>query len=749
MIEEILIRFRFLFLTLIVGLTCFSIAQINHLKSDYDFSKDYPEGDPDYALYKKSKDLLGSDDLFIIVGIQSDVSILDKSFLSKVVAFTDSCYRIPYLLEVKSITNIEDVYNTPFGLIGFPFISIEDVEGFKRDSFLMADEKRILNRFVSNDFKSTTVLLHFEEKEGNEWKKEIVNSLESILSSFDFKDSHILGTIYFEVCVDRSSKGELAKNMGIGLIILIFVLFWIYRSFWGVMLPSLVYIISTINYLGFIAFSGHPLTIYSSFFPPILLIVTISDVLHFLNRYEENLRADQPKTKAISQAIRQTGLAIFLTSLLMAIGFWTFITFPIEKIKLFGLDMGIGIMICFLVTICILPAILLLIKKESILSNSYYKKIWTTSSNKIYSIILKKGKSIRIIGASIILIGLWSAINIKTGRTYKNNWPANHPFERSVNFFESNKYGTRTLEIAIMPKGDKQISDLDVLREIERLQNHLDSLPYIYSTYSPVSLYKGFHKIMDLEHKSYVLPINQNILNEEEDFIIDQTDFQYSRIMNESKSIGKISARMSDLDSELVLQQNNEIESWILKNIDNTFLSFDITGKAFMSDLANNYAVKYIFSGLFFSFILIAVILFIFFKNIRVVILILIVNILPIFITIAIMNLLNIHADLTRSIVFNMVFILALDDTIHYFIHYQQLKNKGLDKGKSILQMLSETGKVMTLTTILLVCAFGGLVFSDMTIARDIGILICCTSISSLMIDLFVAPWAMIRIVNY
>ena len=61
-------------------------------------------------------------------------------------------------------------------------------------------------------------------------------------------------------------------------------------------------------------------------------------------------------------------------------------------------------------------------------------------------------------------------------------------FDEQLDFFESNDLRTRTLEIAILPKAERLINDLEVLQEIDKLQTYLDSLPYIFSTYSFASL---------------------------------------------------------------------------------------------------------------------------------------------------------------------------------------------------------------------------------------------------------------------
>jgi len=96
---------------------------------------------------------------------------------------------------------------------------------------------------------------------------------------------HMTGRIIWEVSYTRLANKELIKALIISLCLLILILGILYRSFWGIMIPVLTFLIAGINVFGYLALINRPLNAIANLIPSIILIVSTSDTIHILSKY--------------------------------------------------------------------------------------------------------------------------------------------------------------------------------------------------------------------------------------------------------------------------------------------------------------------------------------------------------------------------------------------------------------------------------------------------------------------------------
>ena len=146
------------------------------------------------------------------------------------------------------------------------------------------------------------------------------------------------------------------------------------------------------------------------------------------------------------------------------------------------------------------------------------------------------------------------------------------------------------------------------------------------------------------------------------------------------------------------------------------------------------------FFGLTIAFAVVAIIAGILFRSLRMVVITLVPNIIPLMMVAAIMGFFGITLKLSTSIVFTIAFGIAVDDTIHFI---SKLKLE-LQKGKSLIFALKRTflstGKAIIVTSIILSGGFLILLLSSFGGTFYTGLLISLTLIFALIIDLTLLP---------
>ena len=149
-----------------------------------------------------------------------------------------------------------------------------------------------------------------------------------------------------------------------------------------------------------------PLDILMVLLPTIMFVVGMSDVVHILTKYLEQLRQRKTKFQAIRTTFREVGLATFLTSLTTAIGFFTLMTASIRPIREFGLYTGIGVFMAFIAAFSLMPAALLLMRKPVVARKLEHRSRWFIILSQAFISVLRNRKIILVASLSIILVSI-------------------------------------------------------------------------------------------------------------------------------------------------------------------------------------------------------------------------------------------------------------------------------------------------------------------------------------------------------
>ena len=188
------------------------------------------------------------------------------------------------------------------------------------------------------------------------------------------------------------------------------------------------------------------------------------------------------------------------------------------------------------------------------------------------------------------------------------------------------------------------------------------------------------------------------------------------------------------------LERNARLEQFIRSNVDSSLVALKITGTSLLIDKNNQYLTQNMMEGLGIAFLVIAVIVALLFRSLRMIIIVLIPNVIPLIVVAAIMGYFGITLKLSTSIIFTIAFGIAVDDTIHFI---SKLKLE-LDKGKSLLYALKRTyistGKAIIVTTIILAGGFLTLILSSFGGTYYTGLLVSLTLVLAVLADLTLLP---------
>jgi len=453
------------------------------------------------------------------------------------------------------------------------------------------------------------------------------------------------------------------------------------------------------------------------------------------------------KKQAILETYKELRITIFLTSFTTAIGFFSLTISSMKAFRDFGLEAGIGVLISFIVTISFVPSVLHFMKVKSFFKKQKSSIIgWTKLLNNIFKIVINYPNLIVAIVIFAFIVSIIGILRIDNNNYILSNFTNNTPIKNDFLYFEKHLSGVRTFELAINVKDGDSLTNINVLEDINSLHLFLEKDSNYRLVQSPVSIYKTINQVYNAGSKaSYRLPLSQKLINDYKKMALKINKKLYHLFIDSTGTKGRITARMMDIgtDNLKLLRENTRI--WINNNISTKNIEFHNTGAMYLTDKSNDYLIWNMLLSLALAFFVVSVIMFLLFKDIKMVIISLIPNILPLFIVSSIIGFTGIIFNGSIAIIFTIGFVIAVDDTIHLLSKFKIEINKGNNVKRAIEIALQETGKAIIITTVILFFGFIVLLHSELKGVFYQGLLIAIMLLVALIGDLFLLPVLLIR----
>ena len=262
--------------------------------------------------------------------------------------------------------------------------------------------------------------------------------------------------------------GNDLERFGIGVFVfLILMLSIIFRRFRWVLLPLVSCIYSGLIMIGFLGMVNWPVTVISSNFISLMLIMTMSMNIHLIVRYRE-LARDNPslsQIELVTHTARRMVRPCLFTALTTMIGFTSLVVSQIKPVIHFGLMMSIGLAVTFLTTFILFPALLLLFKREAIGPNVIRNRVtpW------LGRLTERHGATILV---ACLLAGIVSGIGmglLRVENSFINYFSEDTEIHRGQILIDEKLGGTTPLDVIL------QFEDLVVADEEEGFED-LDAL---------------------------------------------------------------------------------------------------------------------------------------------------------------------------------------------------------------------------------------------------------------------------------
>ncbi len=293
----------------------------------------------------------------------------------------------------------------------------------------------------------------------------------------------------------------------------------------------------------------------------------------------------------------------------------------------------------------------------------------------------------------------------------------------------------------MLAQGDHTFEELKMQQEIDRLEAFLRKDPLVGQVHSPNIFYKLANRYFNNNNPaSYQLAANDKELKKHKRLIKKHLKAPMEALLSKDGKTAKLFINLPDIGSAKIRGFNDKVDAWAATNIDSSYIKFKHTGHRYILDKNQEMLAASLMRSLGFAFLIVALCMALLFKNLKMVLISLIPNVIPLLVTAGLIGALGFEMDPKVAIVFTVAFGIAVDDSIHFLARFKIEREQGLSIDDAIAATFNETGKAMIYTTIILFLGFGTLTFSNFPPTYTIGLLLSITLLVALLADFLLLP---------
>ncbi len=711
------------------------------------------EGDPDLKYLQEVSKRYGSKEFLILTytpkeDMISDTSINNLLSLKYKIQSLDWVHSVITLLDIPLLNSSDAPLQER--LESFKTLKDEDVDknrGFKE----ILSSPVFRNFVISEDGKTSGIIVNIKKNENlldtlDKSKEEIekfkdqvkLKNHENILEIRDvIRSYNEIGKIHLGgipmIADDMMSfiKSDIIV-FGLGVFLFIVATLWfVFRKLIWIIVPISSCFFSVIIMMGILGLLGWKVTVISSNFIALMLILTMAMNIHISTRFLQ-LRQNYPdknNLELITLTTNKMFWPILYTVLTTIIAFLSLIFSEIKPIIDFGWMMTLGLLTSFIITFTLLPTLINFVPQKNI----YLKENNDSKITSYFAIIAQNyQKVIFTITGIVIILSFIGISRLEVENSFINYFSKKTEIYKGMKLIDEKLGGTTPLEIILkFPNEEKVLteeddefedwgeeSDLDnekywftkdKIDRISEVHNYLDSLPQVGKVLS-------FSSIIDVA----------TLLNNNKPLGTLEMGVLYSKIPQSIKT-EIINPYISIKDNEarinlrIIDSRENLKRNELIKKID-----YDLKNKIGLKDsefklagvliLFNN-LLQSLFKSQILTLGLVMIGIFtmfvVLFRNIKLSLIGVVPNFIAAFFILGIIGLLEIPLDMMTITIAAITIGIAVDNSIHYIYRFKEEFYNLKDYNKTITLCHSTVGRAILNTSITIVFGFSILVLSQ------------------------------------
>jgi hypothetical protein len=744
---------------------------------DNSFEAYFDRDDPAYAAYLQYREDFGSDEISYLMyeAPGREHGVFDLEVMRQIAHLTEALEsEVPFIEEVTSLSNAEYVEAIPDGIRVYDLLD----EFPETQDELLEIRRKVLAKpmfvggIVSPDGRYGAISIEME--------KSSVDPLDEIVLDPE-KGHHDLANLYpqaSDLAIQRilarpeyagltfwhsgdvplnaaynwiavAEGGIFGKLTSGAFLVIAALLLLFFRSAIGVIGPLAVAAVSVICSLASIHLFGWKHDILASIVPTMVIAIGVAESVHILSDFRAKRLELGDRREALRRTLFLVGPPCLMTTLTNAGGFASMVVSPIVALSHMAIYSAVGVIAAFLFSVTLLIALLSFGRRfspvaraaaEAELANARDGERFRRALEAVAAFDLRHPRAILVGALACCAFAFVGIARLTVDSNFITEFSEEVPIRRETVAIDEAMGGMGSL-VYLFDTGEPDgVKNPEVLREIERLQQQASQEELVKKTYSIVDVLKdlnqqfhggdpAWHVIPDSRElvAQYLLLYESSGGDETEEYV----SSDYSRANLELRVKLVETSRTTEMAARLdrYLEQNPIRHAQV-----------EATGIWALWFELIEYITSSQFNGFFLAFAVIATLMAVIFRSLKLGLLSMVPNVLPSLITLGLMGFVGFALDYNKLLLGTVAIGIAVDDTIHHVTRFRHEFDRCGSYAEALYATMRDVGRAVFITSAALICGFLVFLASSLDSQAQLGILLAFCIGTALVAEFLLMP---------
>ncbi|WP_390336200.1 efflux RND transporter permease subunit [Veronia pacifica] len=682
-----------------------------------------------------------------IVVYNPNGDIYNKTTLNIIKEITEKGWTLPFVTRSESLANYQHTQVEGDDLRVNPLIGDDNALSEQDIAFIKQVVKSSPNLnggYISSDGQLALITLAMKLPVNDDVSghiTEIIEHVDRLIADVQPKNPSLIffksGAVSFENAFFNAAVNDATFLIPLMFVIVIIFLSLLLKSFHFVFATMTVLVGSVLVSMGLLGWVGHFLSNLTMGIPILLLTLAVADCVHIITGYINGLHQGKSQREAISYSLELNFVALLVTSVTTSFGFLMMNASASPLLVDFGNLAACGVMVAFILSITLLPALLAILPIKVSASESDVKD---NTMLKLSSWVIAHHKKVLPISVLIVLTGGFLMSKNQLNDELVKYFKPGSEFRDSVDFLDD-RLGNSTMSVVIETGKAQGITQVEFLSTLDDFIRWLDEQPEVNFVFSFTDVVKRINQNMNGGDETfYRVPDNDQLAAQY--LLLYEMSLPYGLDLNNdtdiSKSAVKVPMLLRSLGSKEMQNFEKRVENWLATNASQ--YEFKISDLSVLFAHIGETNLDSMLMTLPIALVVISALLIMALRSWHLGLLSLIPNCSPIIVGFGVWYLVYGEVNLAVSVVISMTLGIVVDDTVHFLSKYQTARREGKTVEEGIQYAFVTVGKALWVTTAVLGSGFAILAFSEFIPNASLGTLSSVVVVAALLGDFFMLP---------
>lgn len=518
----------------------------------------------------------------------------------------------------------------------------------------------------------------------------------------------------------------------------------------GVLLPLVLVVLTSVIVLGGMALAGVKLTVITNILPVLLIILGLSDSIHLVHRYLEELETTGDPDDSLRNTVKAIGRACFGTSATTAAGMFALAFCQTRMLAEFGIVAGIGVMLAYVTTLLVLPAMLKGRRPHTRFSTSKH-----AGDSRIVRFLLpltiafvRRPWATLLVSLVLTLGAYLVGSGVRVDSALLDQFRSSDDVYATTRLLEREFEGVRTLELSLESERPGRFYDPVVLGALDDVATWARTQKGVLSTFTPVDPFKQAWATLGGE------PSARDVLRTSEEvrglanMLRKQPAARLETVLSSDARYARVRIKLADVGSRATLAFADGVQRELQKRLAQApDVRATLLGDAYTSSRGLSAVVSDLTGSLSSALLTVFLLVVVSFRSVRYGLLTLPPAIIPLVLTLGWMAIRDIPLNAATAIIFAVSVGITVDGSIHVLARLREELARTTLFSTAMMRTVRGAGEALLVACGALLAGFSVLVLSNFVPVQRFAELIAVSIGSCILTTLMVLP-ALLKVVG-